>query len=334
MRKATVGDKFGVDAYLRGKDSSAGKAGSPYYIGKMRGVERIRERHAVPIPKDDRQIRLLKGNLTEPEANAWERRYIARYGRKDLGTGILLNRTSGGEGASGRVKTPSEIEKSNRTKAIRIARRIEMSVDEYTRLDPAQRAKAVRQAADAAKYGYSPSAWRALSVSKRLSISSASSGGQVWQRYGLTQDEWLSLSLVQRSEAPGQLAKASKYGFTFKEWASLPNATKQSIGSLAASAEKYGIPIAEWAQMTKNQRSVYVSQVAKAMEYGVSVEQWRGMTAKERQALTRKAQATAVAAKYGLNYAQWAPLPRHIKQAITARYARGKRGAALLEGLL
>ena len=48
----------------------------------------------------------MRSGLTHEEAQAWEQFYIAHYGRKDTGTGILRNQTDGGEtGGLGRVWT-------------------------------------------------------------------------------------------------------------------------------------------------------------------------------------------------------------------------------------
>ena len=89
--------RFYTYAYLR-------EDGTPYYIGKGTGkrVYDSRKRCIKP-PKDKSKIIFLKQNLTEEEAFKHETYMIAIFGRKDLGEGILHNRTDGGEGASGVV---------------------------------------------------------------------------------------------------------------------------------------------------------------------------------------------------------------------------------------
>jgi hypothetical protein len=77
---------------------------TPYYIGKGKGNRaHKRGRGGMKPPKDKSRILILKQNLTEEEAFRHEVYMIAVFGRKDLGTGILHNRTNGGEGISGLV---------------------------------------------------------------------------------------------------------------------------------------------------------------------------------------------------------------------------------------
>jgi hypothetical protein len=89
-----------VYKYLREKDSNTASAGTPYYIGKGKG-NRIKSKHSVYVPKNDCLIEIVSSGLSERDAHILECELIQQYGRKDLGTGILHNRTDGGEGLSG-----------------------------------------------------------------------------------------------------------------------------------------------------------------------------------------------------------------------------------------
>jgi len=105
-----------VYAYLRSESSETAPAGTPYYIGKGK-VNRAFNSHGklIRVPEDKNNIVFLETNLTELGAFALERRYIRWYGRKNNNTGILINRTDGGEGAAGSKNNGKYV----RTKAIR-----------------------------------------------------------------------------------------------------------------------------------------------------------------------------------------------------------------------
>ena len=90
-------NRFYTYAYLR-------EDRTPYYIGKgTRKRINSTNRSGLKPPKDKSRIIFLKQNLTEEEAFKHEKYMISVFGRIDLGTGILYNKTDGGDGCSGRV---------------------------------------------------------------------------------------------------------------------------------------------------------------------------------------------------------------------------------------
>ena len=92
--------------------------GTPYYVGKGKDDRAYHKHKRVKPPAKDRIV-FPYNNLTEKESLEKEMELIAKYGRKDIGTGILRNLTDGGEGTSGRIlsdNTKTKIGNSNRGK--------------------------------------------------------------------------------------------------------------------------------------------------------------------------------------------------------------------------
>jgi hypothetical protein len=96
-KAATQNGATAVYAYLRQGSNL------PYYVGVSTGMSRVidqrgHRKHGISVPKDRSRIVFLRGPLTKAAAAEWEKFYISRFGRKDLGTGCLHNCSAGGEG--------------------------------------------------------------------------------------------------------------------------------------------------------------------------------------------------------------------------------------------
>jgi hypothetical protein len=97
---------FYVYAYLR-------KDGTPYYIGKgsKKRAWNKGSNDCIRPPSNKQYIIVVEDHLTDIGALAIERRLIQWYGRKDIGTGILRNKSDGGDGAAGAKRTPETLQR-------------------------------------------------------------------------------------------------------------------------------------------------------------------------------------------------------------------------------
>ena len=90
----------------------------PFYVGKGFGRRayslKARSKFWKRVAKYGYTIQIEIPNLSEDEAFQLESEIIKTYGRRDLGTGCLVNLTDGGEGASGYIHSEETCAKIGR----------------------------------------------------------------------------------------------------------------------------------------------------------------------------------------------------------------------------
>ena len=94
-----------VYAYLRSDNT-------PYYFGKGQKARAwLKSKNEINPPKDNSRILIVECDLTEVGSLALERRLIRWYGRLDINTGILRNKTDGGDGIENYKHTQETLKK-------------------------------------------------------------------------------------------------------------------------------------------------------------------------------------------------------------------------------
>ena len=157
--------------------------------------------------------------------------------------------------------------------------------------------------------------------------------------YGVTVQEWLGKSKSERNAFAIYNAKHPSIGFHAYfdgERAPRPDSSlrfcrmKQTVAEKTAA--QYGLEASVWQSLERSRQLALMAWVSR----------WPGKTGRDYLALTEADKRAAIAnrrlqigaQKYGVPFGAWSQLSVLARKNVGKRYSRGKRGAALLEGLL
>ena len=111
--------RYYVYLFLRAVADKYGAARTPTYVGKGSNRRAYSESNRqARLPKDRDLIVIVKADLAEKDAYAFEIELIRRYGRIDIGTGCLLNLNDGGNHASPSAGTRRKLSEAARAHGI------------------------------------------------------------------------------------------------------------------------------------------------------------------------------------------------------------------------
>lgn len=271
---------------------------TPYYIGISSTAHRpTAKNHTCVVPKNPVRIRMMRSGLTEEEAKEWEMFYIAHYGRKDIGTGILRNLTDGGEGRTG---GPDMIRA-------------------------------------AAKYGFEFNEWQAFSPTRRAAIAARWKAGErgdalrtdenildfkAAEKLGISLERLHALSEEERALAHQRFGNGVRGEELFA-----PPVEPEQRGALSGevrandAAEKYGVTRAEFDSWSQERKCVVATRYA-AGHRGASL-----LDEDDRN----DSRLEAAAREIGLDPELWRKLTRTERIRIKERYRAGARGEELLK---
>lgn len=338
-----------IYGYVRQRNSEkySFKARTLYYVGKASRAIRVTEKHnGVPVPKNKKFIQILKRGLTEEEANHWECYYIAKLGRIDKGTGILRNRTDGGEGVMGRLVSEDQKRRRNEALAVTAGKRYGLNAEEWKELQISDVTTISRTYESAKKYDYSLKEWIQLSEKdKQKIIKKQGLMAKTAEKYGFTHDEWLALGDTERKNMSTRQKIAKQNGYSLKEWLNLSNTEKASIGKQTQSteklnnslkpkrqrtdgakrtAEKNNYKLEEWQKFSNSEKQSIGKQSQTAKKAGIAVEEWMALTKSEKEIFKMQIKK---AEKYGIEFSTWRSMS-HEQQCKAAAINRARKAAA------
>ena len=161
--------------------------GQPFYIGKGKDDRAYKktgrnEWWSNIVNKHGYDILILDEHLEEEESLELEKHYISRLGRKDLGKGILVNMTDGGEGVSGRIMSDGlKVRLSEINKGKSMSNEFKAKISKVTKgcnnpmFGKKHTEEALKKISDAAK-GNKNCVGRIISDESRLKISIGNTG--------------------------------------------------------------------------------------------------------------------------------------------------------------
>ena len=231
----------------------------------------------------------------------WERRYIAHYGRKDNGTGILRNQTDGGEeGSQGRI-----VSDETRRKLAEASTGREWSEESKAKLS-------------ASKMGqFSDEQHDALTAAReRRTI-------EVAQQYGIELEPFLALSADHRKVVLDRI----KYGGfkpedLMKDLDGENRYERAGLRQKLGAAKKYGIDPEVYLALSDKHRQKVAYRYHDGMR-GERLTQHLDLDMRTAKALER----------YECTLEQWQSLTTKQKGSIKSRWSRGMRGADLFDQL-
>lgn len=295
MKKNSEGEQHIVYGYLRAKDSGTAKAGSPYYVG-------IGDKHTRAYTKH----RNKRHDVPVP---ADQRRIRQLAVAKDRAEAERIEKAL--------------IKHYGRQRIDKGGILLNRSPGGGTgplgtkRTGEARLANALRQAGEAVRYGMTPEEWIKTPLSKRNA---------------------LKAYLARHPEVSAKDYLAGKY---VREVSTAAGRDRQVKAAKVAAANKraqaasdYGVPFSQYEKMTQRERGAMKTWVKKNPgKTGVDYLAHKATGARKPSAETMRRKMEA-AAKFGVSYDVWKDLTPGQREMIRKRFKKGKRGVALLEGLL
>ena len=319
-----------VYCYLR-------KDGSPYYVGISGRSARPTVKHrtnrgGVQVPRDRSRIRVLRSGLTREEACEWEMFNIQQYGRKDIGAGILRNRTDGGDNG-GLGHRHSEEHKAY-IASVHRGRKAGPETREKLRAHAARPEHIARML----KQCFTPEAIEKSAAKRRgvkfdeercgnISAGKVEGAGYA-EECGFTTEEWLELNDNQRRSIRERVGE----GWTDRKTLLLPSHIRLDVLRTSAT---YGVDPIWYSGLGKNKhtdlRKRHNNWKQSGEPKGVSWETWKDLPRNQCNSIARCVGTPWL--NYGITLEQYFAQGKAPKNKLQWRYKNGKRGAELLEGI-